>query len=85
MQFNTLPALALLVLGHFFHEAAANSGYAATCNSIRLLDPAPPNAPFYSIVANCEESGGGIYNVDTEINIGSCFGDSGGHLVPELQ
>jgi hypothetical protein len=62
------------------------SGYASACNSIGLLGPTS-NAPCYSIVANCQfaggGSGGGGFNVATEINLGNCFGNQDGSLVPQ--
>jgi hypothetical protein len=78
MQFNTLPALALLAVGHFSLQVAADSGYASSCNSQRLLAPTS-NSPFWAIVANCKLPSG-IFNVDTEININSCFDNNNGVL-----
>jgi hypothetical protein len=83
MQFNTLPTLALLVSSHFCLKVAANSAYAASCNSIYIYSPEPPNTDYWTISANCAMEDG-VYNVGTEINIDSCFVNAGGTLVAQL-
>lgn len=83
MQFNTFPALALLGYGHFFLGVAANSGYDSTCNSAGVGYPGG-NDPHWTLSANCREPSG-VYTVGTEINLGSCFGNSGGNLVAQLK
>jgi hypothetical protein len=73
MQFNTLLTLAPLAFGYFFQGVAAgNSGYARSCNSIIILAPAPPNANWWSINANCAYENG-TFSVGGNINIGSCL------------
>lgn len=83
MQFSTLPALALMALAHFAREVAANSGWYQTCNSGIIGIPGG-NDPHETLVANCK-IGGGEYNVGTEINLDSCFGNSGGTIVGQLK
>ena len=83
MQLNSFAALAILAFGHFFLEVAANSGYAATCNSIEVYPPVK-NAPHYSLCGNCEKDNG-VYIVGICIDLGSCFGNSGGKLVAQLK
>ncbi|KAJ5288645.1 hypothetical protein N7478_001675 [Penicillium angulare] len=79
MKFGTLSAIKLVLLGSLSLEVAANSGYAASCNSIYFTDPGRQTT-YYTLLANCRENSG-IYKVDSQINLGSCFGNSGGKLV----
>lgn len=83
MKFITLPTFVLLTLSHFALNAAANSGYAASCNSIGILTADSHNSDNL-ITGNCRETSG-IYNVGPEININSCFINSGGNLVAQVK
>ncbi|KAJ5273577.1 hypothetical protein N7478_008702 [Penicillium angulare] len=84
MQSNLLSTFALLLLGYFSHEVAANSGYIASCNSPSLLAPTS-NVPHWDLVANCEIAPGQIYDLAVVVNLGSCFGNSNGKLVGQLK
>jgi hypothetical protein len=80
MQFQALYITLSLAL---LHKVTAEGGYSSTCNSIGLLGPVS-NAPCYTIVANCQFAGPkGGDNVATMINLGNCFGNQDGTLVPE--
>ncbi|KAJ5116309.1 hypothetical protein N7456_000657 [Penicillium angulare] len=79
MKFDAISASKLMLLASLSLEVAANSGYYASCIGLQLLGPVS-NAPFWSINANCEEEST-VWNVATEINLGSCFGNSNGKLV----
>ena len=76
-------ALVLLSSSYLILQVTANTGYIATCNSLYLLSPIS-NRPYWTIVANCREPSG-VYNVDTVINIDSCFINVGGRLVAQLK
>jgi len=82
MQFNSLPALALPALSHYCLIVDANSGYASSCNSLAVYPPGKANT-HYTLVGDCREPSG-QYTVNTQINLGSCFGNSGGNLVAQL-
>ncbi|KIM98776.1 hypothetical protein OIDMADRAFT_31540 [Oidiodendron maius Zn] len=81
MQYINLLNLAFLALSYFTLDVVADSGYAASCNSIQIYDS--DNVRHWVIFANCREESG-IYNVGNAINIGSCFANSGGGLVGRL-
>ncbi|KAF7714140.1 CVNH domain-containing protein [Penicillium ucsense] len=81
MQLITLPNLALVALSCFALDVAADSGYGGSCNSISPYHST--RAPHWVIFANCRKISG-IYNVDNTINMDSCFGNSGGRLVGQL-
>lgn len=82
MQLVTLPTLALLILSHFFSNVNANSNYAATCNSLQIIDPDSHHRTI--LVANCEETSG-IFNVATEISLALCFANANGILVGRIK
>lgn len=72
-----------LAIGIFSLRAAANSGYAETCNSIRLF-PADQYDSYWFISADCREPSG-EYFVGTTININSCFANYNGGLAAALK
>lgn len=81
MHFITLPTLAFLASSYFALDVFADSGYGQSCNSI--MDYHSGNAPYWTIIANCEEISG-AYNVNNFINMDSCFANDGGNLVGRL-
>jgi hypothetical protein len=64
-------------------KTVANSGYAASCNSIGLYAPSG-NAQFYALIGNCAEESG-IYNVDAGINLNYCLVNGGGILYAQVK
>ncbi|KAF9701120.1 hypothetical protein EKO04_000463 [Ascochyta lentis] len=82
MQLFNIPTIALLSFSSLILEASANSGYIASCVGASLISPTG-NRPYWSIVANCEKIST-VFNVNTNINIDSCFGNAGGKLVAQL-
>lgn len=83
MKLLSSSAIMQLAIGIFSLRVAANSDYAATCNSIRL-DDADSYNPDWLLVADCREPSG-IYSVDNEINIGTCFANYNGNLAGALK
>lgn len=79
MHFINLPNLAFLALSYLALDVVADSGYAASCNSINYSS-ADDHNPHWEIVANCREISG-IYNVDTVIGMDLCFANAFGNLV----
>lgn len=85
MQPTTLFQLALAAMVPTMVNAVNN--YAATCNSLRFGPPGNNvNSGYYgyNIVANCREPSG-VYNVDTFIDLSSCFTNNGGHLAFQIK
>ncbi|KAM0717696.1 hypothetical protein Q7P37_007548 [Cladosporium fusiforme] len=75
-----LPTLATFVLG-LGGLVSADSGFFATCHNFSKLKGADRPVHFWG---DCRMSGKGPWNVGATINLDSCFGNSGGRLVAQL-
>ncbi|KAK1248931.1 hypothetical protein MKX08_007151 [Trichoderma sp. CBMAI-0020] len=82
MQTKSFAALALVALGQFIVGASANSGYAGSCTNIQIYPP-DGNTNYWKIAADCKNNAGQT-NLNTKININSCFSNSNGVLVAQL-
>lgn len=83
MQTTNFAALALVALVQFIVGASANSGYAGSCTNIQIYPP-DGNTNYYKIAADCKNNAGQT-NLNTKINIDSCFSNSNGALVAQLK
>ena len=79
MNFKTLISVLLLILSPF-SEVVVNSGYALTCNSLRVGSVFGRE---YTLVANYRETQG-TYKVSAMINLDSCFANVNGKLQARL-
>lgn len=73
MQHSSLLSLLLFALGTY-----AFSGFGASCNSWGVLDIGTPDF----LVANCEKEDG-VFNVNTQLNLDTCFTNNNGVLTYE--
>lgn len=83
MQTKNLAALALVALGQFVVGVSANSGYAGSCANIQIYPP-DGNTNYWKIAADCKNNAGQT-DLNTKININSCFSNSNGALVAQLK
>lgn len=83
MQPNILTTLAFLILSHFSVEVLANSGYAASCTNIQIYPP-DGDTNFWAIAADCTTAAQQP-NLNTKIDIDSCFSNSNGSLIAQLK
>ncbi|KAL6804917.1 Cyanovirin-N [Trichoderma sp. SZMC 28013] len=79
---QNLAALALVALGYVIVGVSANSGYAGSCTNIQIYPP-DGNTNYWKIAADCKNNAGQT-NLNTKININSCFSNSNGALVAQL-
>ncbi|KAL7959264.1 Cyanovirin-N [Trichoderma compactum] len=79
---HNLAALALVALGYFIVGVSANSGYAGSCTNIQIYPP-DGNTNYWKIAADCKNNAGQT-NLNTKININSCFSNSNGVLIAQL-
>ncbi|PTB43806.1 hypothetical protein M441DRAFT_132031 [Trichoderma asperellum CBS 433.97] len=82
MQTKNFAALALVALAQFSVGVFANSGYAASCKNIQIYPP-DGNTNYWKIAADCTNNAQQT-NLNTKINIDSCFSNSNGSLVAQL-
>jgi hypothetical protein len=80
MKFN-LPFGFILASSCFVLPAAANSGYAGSCNSEGLDTPADGILSFYNLHGNCQKLDTS-FNVDTNIDLDTCIVNIGGVMHP---
>lgn len=83
MQTKNFAAVALVTLAQFSVGVLANSGYAGSCTNIQIY-PHDGNTNYYKIAADCKNNAGQT-NLNTKINIDSCFSNSNGSLVAQLK
>jgi hypothetical protein len=82
MKLLSFSAIMQLAIGIFSLGVAANSDYAASCQTIRLY-PADNYDPHWLLFAYCQEPSG-IYE-GTELAIESCFANYNGNLAAALK
>ncbi|KAL6890463.1 hypothetical protein GGI43DRAFT_415954 [Trichoderma evansii] len=82
MQTKNFAAVAFVALAQFSVGVLANSGYAGSCTNIQIYPP-DGNTNYYKIAADCQNNAGQT-NLNTKINIDSCFSNSNGSLVAQL-
>lgn len=83
MKLFTSSAVMQLAIGIFSLRVAANSGYGATCQTIRLY-PADSYNSHWLLDADCKEPSG-IYNVGTSLYLETCFANYNGNLAAALE
>lgn len=77
MHFPTLATVALSA-----GIVAADSGFYSTCHNYNKIGR--PTGTYYMFTADCKKAKG-LYEVSKSIKLDSCFGNSGGRLVAQLQ
>lgn len=83
MHTKNFAALALVALGQLAVGVSANAGYAGSCTNIQIYPP-DGNTNYWKIAADCTNNAGQT-NLNTKINIDSCFSNSNGSLIAQLK